>query len=252
MADPTPTPTPTPAPKAKRQRSTINRKHLNEIANSRAVAKAAADPANAAALAVVEFDPTLPAQITTLADTTEASIGKLTGTRAVKTEMTAQETAARDALIAVIAPIQTAARRKFTGDLEQLRHAYFIGEGLPEDTLGGSSNRRRCHSRPAGGHAAAGCLARRQGRANHGAVQRRHAICDEHHRARRPAKPKCRRAPNNCCEHWHAGRLAASSATGRRTSVAVTQSRRGQHPQIIPVAHRPADAGMILRTLYDL
>ena len=136
MSDPTPTPTPTPAPKAKRQRRTINRKHLNEIANSRAVAKAAADPANAAALAVVEFDPTLPAQITTLADTTEAALGKLTGTRAVKTEMTAQETAARDALIAVIAPIQTAARRKFTGDQEQLRHAYFIGEGLAEDTLG--------------------------------------------------------------------------------------------------------------------
>jgi hypothetical protein len=136
MADPTPTPTPTPAPKAKRQRSTINRKHLNEIANSRAVAKAAADPANAAALVAVEFDPTLPAQITTLADATETAIGKLTGTRAVKTEMTAQETTARDALIAVIAPIQTAARRKFTGDQEQLRHAYFIGEGLPDDTLG--------------------------------------------------------------------------------------------------------------------
>jgi hypothetical protein len=50
--------------------------------------------------------------------------------------MTAQETTARDALIAVIAPIQAAARRKFTGDLEQMRHAYFIGEGLPEDTLG--------------------------------------------------------------------------------------------------------------------
>ena len=84
----------------------------------------------------MEFDTTLPGQITTLADATETAIGKLTGTRAVKTEMTAQETAARDALIAVIAPIQTAARRKFTGDQEQLRHAYFIGEGVPEDTLG--------------------------------------------------------------------------------------------------------------------
>jgi len=103
MSDPTPTPT--PAPKAKRQRSTINRKHLNEIANSRAVAKAAADPANAAALAVVEFDATLPGQITTLADATEASIGKLTGTRAVKTEMTAQETAARDAMARFIARV---------------------------------------------------------------------------------------------------------------------------------------------------
>jgi hypothetical protein len=136
MADPTPTPTPTPAPKAKRQRSTIKRKHLNEIANSRAVAKAAADPANAAALAAVEFDATLPGQITTLAEATETAIGKLTGTRAAKTEMTAQETAARDALIAVIVPIQTAARRKFTGDQEPMRHAFFIGEGLPDDTLG--------------------------------------------------------------------------------------------------------------------
>jgi hypothetical protein len=27
--------------------------------------------------------------------------------------------------------------------------------------------------------------------------------------------------------------------------VAVAQSRRGQHPQIIPVAHRPANAGMM-------
>ena len=134
MSDPTPTPT--PAPKAKRQRSTINRKHLNEIANSRAVAKAAADPANAAALAVVEFDATLPGQMTTLADTTETAIGKLTGTRVQKTELTAEEKIARDALMAVIAPIQTAVRRKFTGDQEQMRHAYFIGEGLADDTLG--------------------------------------------------------------------------------------------------------------------
>jgi hypothetical protein len=134
MSDPTPTPT--PAPKAKRQRSTINRKHLNEIANSRAVAKAAADPANTATLAVVEFDPTLPAQITTLADATETAIGKLTGTRVQKTELTAEEKIARDALMAVIAPIQTAVRRKFTGDQAEMRHAYFIGEGLAEDTLG--------------------------------------------------------------------------------------------------------------------
>ena len=136
MADPTPTPTPTPAPKAKRQRSTINRKHLNEIANSRAVAKAAADPANAAALAVVEFDATLPGQITALADDTETEIGKLTGTRVQKTELTAEEKIARDALMAVIAPIQTAVRRKFTGDQAEMRHAYFIGEGLADDTLG--------------------------------------------------------------------------------------------------------------------
>jgi hypothetical protein len=133
MADPTPTPT--PAPKTKRTRSSINRGHLDEIKNSRAVAKAAIDPANTAALAAVEFDATLPAQITTLADATETSIGKLTGTRAQKTEMTAQETTARDALFAVIAPIQTAAKRKFTGDSGKLRQAYFIGENLAHDNL---------------------------------------------------------------------------------------------------------------------
>jgi hypothetical protein len=91
MADPTPTPTPTPAPKAKRQRGTINREHLDELKNSRAVATAALDPANAATLAAVDFDATLPAQINTLAGSTETAIGKLTGTRAAKTEMTAQE-----------------------------------------------------------------------------------------------------------------------------------------------------------------
>jgi hypothetical protein len=133
MADPTPTPT--PAPKTKRTRSSINRGHLDEIKNSRAVAAAAIDPANTAALAAVEFDATLPAQITALADATESSIGKLTGTRARKTEMTAQETTARDALFAVIAPIQTAAKRKFSGDSGKLRQAYFIGENLARDNL---------------------------------------------------------------------------------------------------------------------
>jgi hypothetical protein len=135
MADPIPTPTPTPAPKAKRQRSTINRAHLDELKNSRAVAAAATDPANAAALATVEFDATLPGQITTLAGQTETAIGKLTGTRAQKTDLTAQEIAARDALIAVIAPIQTAARRKFTDPHDPMRHAYFIGENLAHETL---------------------------------------------------------------------------------------------------------------------
>jgi hypothetical protein len=97
--------------------------------------KAATDPANTAPLAAVEFDATLPGQINSLADNIEKSIGKLTGTRAVKTEMTAQETTARDALMAVIAPIQTAAKRKFTGDTEKLRQAYFIGENLAHDNL---------------------------------------------------------------------------------------------------------------------
>jgi hypothetical protein len=135
MADPTPTPTPTPAPKAKRQRSTINQKHLAEITNSRAVAKAALDPVNAATLVGVEFDATLPGQINSLADSTETAIGKLTGTRVQKNELTAEEKTARNALIAAIAPIQTAARRKYTGDQAEMRHAYFIGEDLHSDTL---------------------------------------------------------------------------------------------------------------------
>ena len=135
MADPTPTPTPAPTPKTKRQRSTVNRAHLDELANSRKVAKAAADPANAAALAVVEFDAKLPVQITALADQTEKDIGNLSGSRVAKKEMTAQEKTARDALIAVIAPVQTAAKRKFTGDQAAFRQAYFVGEPLASDTL---------------------------------------------------------------------------------------------------------------------
>jgi hypothetical protein len=135
MAETTPTPVPTPAPKPKRQRSTINRGHLDEIKNSRSVAAAAADAANTAGLAAVDFDATLPPQITTLAGKIETAIGKLTGTRAAKTELTAQETTARNALIAVIAPVQTAAKRKYTGDQKELLHAYFVGEPLAHDTL---------------------------------------------------------------------------------------------------------------------
>jgi hypothetical protein len=135
MADPAPTPAPAPEAKTKRTRSPINRKYLDEIKNSRAVAAAAVDSANTAALTAVDFDATLPAQITTLADATESKLGKLTGTRAVKDEMSAQEQTAHDALLAVIAPIQTAARRKFTGDSEKLRQAYFIGTGLAGETL---------------------------------------------------------------------------------------------------------------------
>jgi hypothetical protein len=133
MPDPTPTPTPTPQPK--RTRSTINRGHLDELANARKVAAAAIDPAYVAALAAVELDSTLPTQIVALALKTETSIGTLTGTRAGKTEMTTQEKNARDALIAVIAPIQTAAKRKFSGDQSDLRAAYYIGESLSSDTL---------------------------------------------------------------------------------------------------------------------
>ncbi len=135
MTDPTPPPVPPPTPKTKRPRSTVNRAHLDEIKNSRTVAKAALDPANTAMLAGVEFDVTVPAHINTLADSTEHSIGQLTGTRVQKKDLTAAEALARDALMAVILPIQAAAKRKYGGDHDTLRHAYFVGDHLQNDTL---------------------------------------------------------------------------------------------------------------------
>ncbi|MBI3877489.1 MAG: hypothetical protein HY300_16285 [Verrucomicrobia bacterium] len=132
---PDPTPAPAPAPVPKRTRSTINRAHLDELANSRLVAKAAAKSDYAAGLAAVEFDTSLVTQLNSLADQVDKSIAKLTGARAGKTAMTTQEKAAHDALIAVIAPIQTAAKRKFSGDQTDLRAAYYIGESLASDTL---------------------------------------------------------------------------------------------------------------------
>lgn len=83
----------------------------------------------------MEFDTTLPGQITTLADATETAIGKLTGSRSGGKAMTAEQIAARDALVAVLAPIQTAARRKFTGTQTAWRQAYFIGGHLAHGTL---------------------------------------------------------------------------------------------------------------------
>jgi hypothetical protein len=135
MADTPSTPTPAPKTTTKRKRSTINRGHLDELAHSRTVAAAAVNPNYVAGLAGVEFDTTLPAQINTLAGQIDTAIGKLTGTRAGKQEMTAQEKTARDALIAVIAPIQTGAKRKLVGGESKLREAYYIGEALASDTL---------------------------------------------------------------------------------------------------------------------
>lgn len=130
MPDPTPTPTPDPTPapaKAKRTRSALNQDHLKEVTAARAVAAAALDPNHTAALADVDFEATLPGQTNTLADTIEAALGTLTGTRAGKKEMSDQEKAAREALLAAIAPIQTAAKRKYKGTSIEQRGAYFIG-----------------------------------------------------------------------------------------------------------------------------
>jgi len=129
-----PTPTPTP-PKPNRERGIANRDYLDEVAISRKVAAAATDPAHTGPLAAVEFDTTLPSQINALAGTIEADIGKLTGERAGKETMTEQEKTARDALMAVLQPIQTAAKRKFIGETQKLREAYYTGAGLSNGTL---------------------------------------------------------------------------------------------------------------------
>lgn len=135
---PTPTPTPTPAPtpaKANRERGIANRDYLDEISNSRKVASAAVDPTHTSSLAAAELDTTIIASIHALANLIEADIGKMTGERAGKATITEQEKIARDALLAVLQPIQTAAKRKFTGETQTLREAYYISAGLSGSTL---------------------------------------------------------------------------------------------------------------------
>jgi hypothetical protein len=132
MADET---TPTPAPEPTHTRSDINRNHLNELANSKAVADAAVDPDYAPALAEVELDPILPNLIQTRAADIQAKIAKLKGARTEKKEMTEQEKLARKALVAVIAPIQTAAKRKFAPSEKAMREAYYIGSPLERAML---------------------------------------------------------------------------------------------------------------------
>ena len=123
-------PTPPPAPKTRQMRGEVRRDFLTEIANSRKVAAAGANPANQAALLEVEFDVMIPPQITEMADLTERWIGKLTGSRVEKKVMTAQEKAARDALLGVLGPIQTAAKRTFTGDAAGRLTDYGVNTGL--------------------------------------------------------------------------------------------------------------------------
>lgn len=129
------TPAPAPAPQPKRTRSLVNRAHLDELASARKVAAATIDPDHVAALTAVELDPALATQILALAGQTDTAIGLLTGARAGGKEMTTQEKNARTGLIAVLAPIQTAAKRKFSGDQADRRDAYYIGASLASETL---------------------------------------------------------------------------------------------------------------------
>lgn len=132
MADDT---TPAPAPKPKRTRGDINRKHLDELAHATTVAEAAADPAYTDALAAVDFDVALPGLIQARAADIREKITKLKGSRTDKVEMTEQEKLAREALVAVILPIQTAAKRKFSPAEKAKREAYYIGSPLQRGGL---------------------------------------------------------------------------------------------------------------------
>ncbi|MFN0079266.1 MAG: hypothetical protein ACKVY0_22605 [Prosthecobacter sp.] len=131
--------TPAPAPaapdadKPKRTRSPINQEFLDEIEDSRDVAAAASDPAHTAALAAVELDATLPASITALATEVENDLGDLIGSRAAKKAKTGEHDADREAILAALAPIQSAAKRKYKGDQEAMRQAYGAGTTLSSE-----------------------------------------------------------------------------------------------------------------------
>ncbi len=138
MADTTPaTPPKTgPAPKkSKITRGETNQQILDELANAKKVAASALDATYASGLADVDLDPTLPGQINTLAAKITTDLGGLKNARVAKKTATKQEIATRDALIAVLAPIQTAAKRKFKGTEAAQRAAYYIGSSLGTQTL---------------------------------------------------------------------------------------------------------------------
>ncbi len=142
MPDTTTTPPPattTPAA-APRLRGTHNREFLNALKDARKVAKSATDSRYSPGLLDVEMDTTLPTQITTLAASITSDLGRMQNARTGGKNMTNQEKFARAALIEVLAPIQTAAKRKFHDENVTLRENYGINkalgsQGLPEVTL---------------------------------------------------------------------------------------------------------------------
>ena len=142
MPDPSPTPnsqeTPTPPPgtpppepaKPKRTRSEINKKFLVELHESEACAAAALDPVHIPGLTEVEFDATLPGQITILADDLKQELAKLKDARTGKGELTDEEKTARAHLLAIISIIQGAARRKFEETAPARLAGYYIGANI--------------------------------------------------------------------------------------------------------------------------
>ncbi len=129
------TPVASPSHPAKLSRGVLNKDYLDELQDARKVAATALDPAHAAGLAAVECDPALAPGMETLADEIEAALGQLTGTRAAKKTAAVEEATAREALLAVLQPIQTAAKRAFADDQSTLREAYGIGRQLSGETL---------------------------------------------------------------------------------------------------------------------
>jgi hypothetical protein len=82
------------------------------------------------------MDATLPTQILTLADTITTDLGSMQNARTGRKTMTKQEKLARTGLLTALAPIQTAAKRKFQDADGTLRENYGIGNALGSQSLG--------------------------------------------------------------------------------------------------------------------
>lgn len=125
MPDPIP-----PLPPKPRKRGAVNRETLAALATATRVAKSARNTKYAPGLDEVEMDPALPAQADTLVRRISIALGLIKGARAGRRVMSKQERDARDAVLAALGPIQSAARRKYTGADADTRGVYAIGEDL--------------------------------------------------------------------------------------------------------------------------
>lgn len=165
MPESTPAPNPPKPPTSENQppgpekpgrtRGTANRAHLNEITDSKKTVRSARDPRYAPGLAEAEMDPTLPVQIDALAKQTTRDIGTLRTLRTGGKKLTQAEAGGKDAILAALAPIQTAAKRKYDGDEATQRENYYIGEALATEAfdlvlLAGASVRDRLSPGDAG------------------------------------------------------------------------------------------------------
>jgi hypothetical protein len=130
-----PPPTPPPAPPPPRPRGDVRREFLDELSLARKVGAAAADPGYLADLSRVEMDPTLAGKIQVQIAQIDPLLTELKAERTDRATMTQQEKAARSHLLEVLQPIQTAAKRKYVGDVAKQREAYYINAGLGSKSL---------------------------------------------------------------------------------------------------------------------